>query len=216
VGNLWGRFVTRGNLRGYHTIPDHTYHFLLITLPLYCLLLGPLNLVTQEGHVPHFMGRRGWRPRWIVVGWKEKRLNIELPDASPKDPQESNETLLYKKCGTYKNKWYWMLEGLVGGWEVSSWADLSWSWVFKGVTLPSFSHQARVVVLSYTTERKRVSSWANFLISARYLWMTLSLSEHQARIVTFNLFLKTWKKYKEKGRSKKNEWQEDGLWKSAS
>jgi hypothetical protein len=46
--------------------------------------------------------------------------------------------------------------------------------------------------------------------------MTLSLSGHQARIVAFNLFLKTWKKYKEKGRAKKKEWQEDGLGKSAS
>jgi hypothetical protein len=35
---------------------------------------------------------------------KDKILNIDLPDASPRDPQESNETLLYKKWGTYKNK----------------------------------------------------------------------------------------------------------------
>jgi hypothetical protein len=109
-----------------------------------------------------------------------------------------------------------MFEGLVGGWEVSSWANLSWSWVFSGMTLPSVGHLARLVVLSYTTERKWLSSRANFLISVRYLWMTLFLSEHQARIVTFNLFLKTWKKYKEKGRAKKKEQQEYGLGKSAS
>ena len=51
-----------------------------------------------------------------------------------------------------------MLRGLVGGWEVSSRADLSLSWVFRGMTLPSFGHQARVVALSYIAERKGVSS----------------------------------------------------------
>jgi hypothetical protein len=60
--------VVGGPLRGYHIVANHTYHFPLITLPSYCLILGPLTLVAQEGHVPHFMGRRGRSPRGIVVG----------------------------------------------------------------------------------------------------------------------------------------------------
>ena len=103
-----------------------------------------------------------------------------------------------------------MIKGLVGGWEVSSRAELSWSWVFSNMTLPSFGHQARVVVLSYTTKRKGVSSEAKVLIFARYLWMKLSLSGHQAMPMAFNLFLRTWKKYNKK------EWKEDGRGKSES
>jgi hypothetical protein len=40
----------------------------------------------------------------LLLARKDKILNIDLPDASSRDPQEINETLLCKKRGTYKNK----------------------------------------------------------------------------------------------------------------
>jgi hypothetical protein len=43
-------------------------------------------------------------PEGLLLDKKDKSLNIGLPDASPRDTQESNETLLYKKWGTYKTK----------------------------------------------------------------------------------------------------------------
>jgi hypothetical protein len=42
---------------------------------------------------------------------KDKILYINLPDASPRDPQERNETLICKKRGTHKNNDYECLKG---------------------------------------------------------------------------------------------------------
>jgi hypothetical protein len=51
----------------HHANHDHTYHFLhaILSSPY---LLGFSGVLTQEGIVPHFMGRRGWRPRGNVDG----------------------------------------------------------------------------------------------------------------------------------------------------
>jgi hypothetical protein len=43
----------------HRAIPDHTYHFSHFTPFLSPYLLGFLGVLTQEGIVPHFMGRRG-------------------------------------------------------------------------------------------------------------------------------------------------------------
>jgi hypothetical protein len=43
-------------------------------------------------------------PEGFLLAKKDKSLNIDLPDALPRDPRERNETFLYNKWETYKNK----------------------------------------------------------------------------------------------------------------
>jgi hypothetical protein len=47
----------------HHAIPDHTYHFSHFTPFSSPYLLGFSGVLTQEGIVPHFMGRRDEGPK---------------------------------------------------------------------------------------------------------------------------------------------------------
>jgi hypothetical protein len=66
----------------HRAILDHTCHFPHF-IPSSPHLLGFLGVLTQERVVPHFMGRRGQRPRGLWLA-KYKILIINLPDAHPK------------------------------------------------------------------------------------------------------------------------------------
>jgi hypothetical protein len=84
VAKFWGRSATGDPLRGHHTILDHTYHFPLIAFPSHFPLLGTFTLVTQEGHAPHFMGRRDYKPRGMVAR-KYKSLKYKPSKYFPKE-----------------------------------------------------------------------------------------------------------------------------------
>jgi hypothetical protein len=73
-----------GPLRVHRTIPYHNYHFPLISFPSHCLLLGPLTLVTQEGHVHLISWEEGVEG---LGGWslaKDKSMKYKPSRCSPK------------------------------------------------------------------------------------------------------------------------------------